>query len=108
MAYQRVLTALVDPTRRQIFEMLRLGPKSVGEIARELPVSRPAVSQHLKVLKEARLVRETQQGTKHIYRVDLQGLEGLRNYLEGFWDNVLVAFKEAAESHEGGNDETEN
>ena len=99
--------ALVDPTRRQIFEILRLGPKSVGEIARELPVSRPAVSQHLKVLKEAQLVREAREGTKHIFRVDPQGLVGLRLYLESFWEDVLGSFKEAAESNRGGNDETE-
>jgi DNA-binding transcriptional ArsR family regulator len=108
MAYQVALTALADPTRRQIFEILRLGPKSVGELAKDLPVSRPAVSQHLKVLKEARLVSETQHGTRHIYRVDLKGLEGLRNYLESFWDDVLGAFKEAAESNRGGNDETKD
>jgi len=105
MAYQDALAALVDPTRRQVFEILRLGPRSVGEIAKELPVSRPAVSQHLRVLKEAQLVNETPQGTKRIYRIELQGLEELRDYLESFWGDVLAAFKEAAESKQGGQNE---
>ena len=102
MAYQDVLIALVDPTRRQVFEMLRHGPRSVGEMAAELPVSRPAVSQHLKVLKEAGLVSETPEGTRRIYRIDPRGLEDLRRYLDGFWGDVLEAFKKRIDLDEGG------
>ena len=95
--YETILTALADPTRRAIFEQLRSEPRAVGELARTLPVSRPAVSQHLKVLKEASLVRETRQGTRRIYRVDPAGLEPLRRYLDTFWGEVLASFKTAAE-----------
>jgi DNA-binding transcriptional ArsR family regulator len=97
--------ALGDPTRRQIFERLREGPRSVGELAEGLPVSRPAVSQHLRVLKEAGLVRDRQEGTRRLYRVDPEGLSALRAYLERYWDVALEAFKEAADAaaREGGN-----
>ena len=107
MAYQSVLTALVDPTRRKILELLRGGPHSVGKLAARLPVSRPAVSQHLRVLREARLVHERPEGTRRVYRVDSRGLEELRGYLDGFWGDVLSAFKEAAEAEndQGGRDE---
>lgn len=97
----RVLDALGDPTRRAVLEVLRGGARPVGEIARELPVSRPAVSQHLRVLKEARLVRDERQGTRRLYRVDAAGLSALRAYLETYWDTALAAFKEAAEKQEG-------
>ena len=90
-------TALGDPTRRAIFERLGTGPRAVGELAGELPVSRPAVSQHLKVLKEARLVADQQVGTRRIYRVDPDGLRTLRGYLDHFWDQALAGYKTAVE-----------
>lgn len=91
------MDALGDRTRRAIFEQLRKGPRAVGEIADELPVSRPAVSQHLRVLKEAGLVRERRNGTRRIYRVDTDGLDELRTYFDEFWNEALAAFKAAAE-----------
>ena len=97
MAYQDPMDALGDSTRRAIFEMLRNGPLAVGEIAGELPVSRPAVSQHLRVLKEAGLVTERRDGTRRIYRVDPDGVGSLRAYFDEFWNEALAAFKEAAE-----------
>ena len=100
MAYEKALQALGDPTRRSILEQLREGPRAVGEIAARLPVSRPAVSQHLRVLKEAGLVTERQNGTRRLYRVDPDGLAGLRAYLEGFWEEALASFKAAAETEE--------
>src|SRR2546421_11292014 len=97
MAYEQALQALGDPTRRSVLEQLRDGPQAVGEIAARLPVSRPAVSQHLRVLKEAGLVTERQNGTRRLYRVDPDGLAALREYLEGFWEEALASFKAAAE-----------
>ena len=91
------LTALGDPTRRAIFERLAESPLAVGELARELPVSRPAVSQHLKVLKDARLVVDRPAGTRRIYQVDPEGLRELRAYLDQFWSKALVAYKAAVE-----------
>jgi DNA-binding transcriptional ArsR family regulator len=91
------LTALADPTRREIFERLAERPRAVGELAAELPVSRPAVSQHLRVLKEAGLVADTPDGTRRIYHVDPQGVAELRAYLDGFWNRSLAAFKRAVE-----------
>jgi DNA-binding transcriptional ArsR family regulator len=91
------LTALGDPTRRAIFEQLADRPRAVGELARELPVSRPAVSQHLKVLKDAGLVIDRPVGTRRIYALDLDGVGALRAYLDEFWNRSLVAFKAAAE-----------
>ena len=96
------IDALGDPTRRAILERLLAGPSSVGEIARELPVSRPAVSQHLRVLKEASLVTERADGTRRLYRLDPTGLAELRAYLEGFWTRALADFKEAADDHKEG------
>ena len=90
-------TALGDPTRRAIFECLADRPRAVGELASELPVSRPAVSQHLKVLKDARLVSDRPEGTRRIYQVDPEGLRAMRGYLEHFWDQALAGFKAAAE-----------
>jgi DNA-binding transcriptional ArsR family regulator len=90
-------TALGDPTRRAIFERLAKRPRAVGELARELPVSRPAVSQHLRVLKEARLVTERPEGTRRIYRIDPTGIEMLRADLDRFWDSALAAYKAIAE-----------
>ena len=98
MAYAGAIEALADPTRRAVFELLREGPRPVGEIARELPVSRPAVSQHLRVLKEAGLVTERKDGTRRLYRVDPDGLAQLRAYFEGFWTDALAAFEAAAEA----------
>lgn len=89
--------ALGDPTRRQVFERLARRPMAVGELAELLPVSRPAVSQHLKVLKDAGLVLDEAQGTRRVYRVDPAGIEAMRNYLDRFWDRALAAFKAAAE-----------
>ena len=89
--------ALSDPTRRLIFERIARRAQSVGEVARGLPVSRPAVSQHLKVLREARLVSEHREGTRNVYSLDPRGVEAMRSYLDRFWDRALAAFKEAAE-----------
>lgn len=96
-AYEDALNALGDPTRRAIFERLARGPLAVGELARDLPVSRPAVSQHLRVLREAGLVVQQPAGTRRLYRVDPSGLSALRAYFEGFWDRALAEFKAAAE-----------
>jgi DNA-binding transcriptional ArsR family regulator len=92
-----VLVALGDPTRREIFERIAARPSAVGELATELPVSRPAVSQHLRVLKDAGLVIDHPAGTRRIYELNPQGIEALRNYLDGFWNRSLAAFKRAAE-----------
>jgi DNA-binding transcriptional ArsR family regulator len=93
----QVLDALGDPTRRLVFKRLRSGARSVREIAEGVAVSRPAVSQHLKVLKAARLVVDRAEGTRRLYAVNPHGLELLRGWLDGFWDKALAAFKEAAE-----------
>ena len=97
MTYDHALIALSDPTRRRVFERLRGGPKPVAEIAEGLPVSRPAVSQHLKVLLEAGLVRVTPDGARRVYQVDPDGMRDLRDWFEGFWDEALAQFKDAAE-----------
>lgn len=91
------LVALADPTRRAIFESVAARPRAVGELADGLPVSRPAVSQHLRVLKNARLVVDRRSGNRRIYEVDPRGVEGLRRYLEQFWNQALPAFKAAVE-----------
>jgi DNA-binding transcriptional ArsR family regulator len=93
----RVLDALGDPTRRLVFKRLRKGARSVGEIAEGMAVSRPAVSQHLAVLKQAGLVVARAEGTRRVYAVDGRGMAALRSWLNGFWDEALSAFKEAAE-----------
>jgi DNA-binding transcriptional ArsR family regulator len=100
VATNHALDALGDPTRRAVFERLAAGPRAVGEIAKGLPVSRPAVSQHLKVLKDAGLVTDRPVGNRRLYAVDPSGVGVLRDYFEGFWDNALAAFKEAAERNE--------
>jgi DNA-binding transcriptional ArsR family regulator len=105
MAYGEAITALADPTRRAVFERLRDGARPVGEIARELPVSRPAVSQHLRVLKDAGLVRERREGTRNFYSLNGDGLAELREYVEAFWDDALKAFKEEVEREKGENDD---
>jgi DNA-binding transcriptional ArsR family regulator len=98
MAYVHPMDALGDPTRRAIFERLRSGPLPVVELARGLPVSRPAVSQHLRVLKEAGLVRDQPVGTRRIYEVNPDGLDQVRTWFEDFWTDALDAFKRAAEA----------
>lgn len=95
MAYEEVISALADPTRRHIFEALRGRSRSVGELAAEQPVSRPAVSQHLRVLEAARLVQAERQGNRRVYAVRREGLEELRRYLDEFWSDALWAFGEA-------------
>ena len=94
-----LFTALSDPTRRKVFERLQSGGRSVGEIAQNLPVSRPAVSQHLKVLKDAGLVRDRAEGTRRVYYIDPQGLAAVRKWLDQFWDVALAAY--AAEVERG-------
>ncbi|HZZ89008.1 MAG TPA: metalloregulator ArsR/SmtB family transcription factor [Caulobacteraceae bacterium] len=89
--------ALADPTRRRVLERLAVGPRAVGQIAEGLPVSRPAVSQHLKVLKEAGLVSDRQDGARRIYAIDPNGLGAMRAWLDQFWDVSLAAFKAEAE-----------
>jgi DNA-binding transcriptional ArsR family regulator len=100
MAYANALTALADPTRRAVFERLRKGPASVQQIADRLPVSRPAVSQHLKALKDAGLVRDEARGTARIYSIHTPGLRALRDWVDGFWDEALDSFKAYAEKQE--------
>jgi DNA-binding transcriptional ArsR family regulator len=94
--YDYALDALGDPTRRTILERLRSGPLSVGALAAELPVSRPAVSQHLAVLRRARLVTHDRQGTRNVYRLDAQGVAVLRDYFDSFWEDALTRFADAA------------
>jgi DNA-binding transcriptional ArsR family regulator len=94
---ERVLDALGDPTRRAVLKRLRGGGRSVGEIAQGMEVSRPAISQHLKILKAARLVTVQAEGTRRVYAVDSRGIESLRKWLEGFWGEALTAFKAMAE-----------
>ena len=94
------LNALADPTRRAIFERVGAAPGAVGEIAAGLPVSRPAVSQHLKVLKEAGLVTDTPDGTRRVYRLDPRGLGALRDWLDLFWGDQLTGFKDFADQQE--------
>jgi DNA-binding transcriptional ArsR family regulator len=91
------MDALGDPTRRAIFERLAEGPRAVGALASELPVSRPAVSQHLKVLKEAGLVVDTKHGTRRLYRLDPAGVGAVRAYFDTFWNQALAAFKTTLE-----------
>jgi DNA-binding transcriptional ArsR family regulator len=105
MAYQNAFAALSDPTRRAVFERLIDGAQPVGRIAKGMPVSRPAVSQHLKVLKEAGLVTDRAEGTRRVYSIDPNGLGALRRYLDQFWEQTLEAFaaeveKDAAREEE--------
>jgi DNA-binding transcriptional ArsR family regulator len=100
MAYGNALVVLADPTRRKVFERLRAGPRPVNVLAAGLPVSRPAVSQHLKVLKNAGLVEERSEGVRRIYSLRREGLVELREWLDSFWGDALEAFKiEAEQSH---------
>jgi DNA-binding transcriptional ArsR family regulator len=100
MAYESALRCLSDPTRRRIFERLRAGPRSVSALARGLPVTRPAVSQHLRALKDAGLVADRPDGARRIYYIDPHGLGELRRWLDGFWDDALAAFKDAVEAQD--------
>jgi DNA-binding transcriptional ArsR family regulator len=97
MAYAPAIAALADPTRRAVFERLAAGPMAVGAIARDLPVSRPAVSQHLKVLKLAGLVSDRQDANRRLYSLDPRGLDEVRSYFDRFWNQALESFKTAAE-----------
>ena len=94
MAYGKALQCLSDPTRRQVFEKLRSGPQAVGVLAQGLSVSRPAVSQHLKSLKAAGLVNDRAEGTRRVYYIDPDGLGELRRWLDRFWDDALISFKD--------------
>jgi DNA-binding transcriptional ArsR family regulator len=98
MTYEMALEALGDRTRRRIFDLLRPGPKAVGEIAKRLPVSRPAVSQHLKVLREAGLVTDHAEGTRRVYAIRAEGVAETRAYFDRMWTEALGAFKEAADA----------
>jgi DNA-binding transcriptional ArsR family regulator len=98
MAYQTAFLALADPTRRQVFEQLRHGPKPVGVIAAQMPVSRPAVSQHLATLKKAGLVADRAEGTRRVYYIDPQGLASIRIWLDQFWEDALRSFKTELEN----------
>jgi DNA-binding transcriptional ArsR family regulator len=104
MTYQtnqaKKFEALADPTRREIFERLARKPAAVGKLAARLTVSRPAVSQHLKVLKDAGLVTVDEQGTRRVYRIDPGGIAAMREYLDRFWDQALAAFKAVAEEED--------
>src|SRR3954465_12274881 len=101
MTYGNALAVLADPTRRAGFERLRRGPLPVNKLATGLPVSRPAVSQHLKVLKGAGLVEERSEGVRRIYSVRREGLRELRDWLDGFWGGALQAFKAEIDMKEG-------
>ena len=94
----QTLIALGDPTRREVFELVAARPRAVGELAAELPVSRPAVSQHLRVLEEAGLVTDEAVGARRVYQLHPEGVAELRDYLDGFWNRSLRAFKAAAEA----------
>ncbi|MEJ6398471.1 ArsR/SmtB family transcription factor [Yoonia sp. 208BN28-4] len=96
MTYQYTIDALADPTRRAILECLRTGPQPVGKLADALPVSRPAVSQHLRVLSDAGLLTVTAQGNRRFYAIAPTGIDDLRRYLDGLWDDALGAFEKAA------------
>ena len=97
----RLFTALGDPTRQILFDRLGRKPMPVGKLAEGLPISRPAVSQHLKVLLDAGLVSVRQHGTRRLYQVDVRGVEAMRDYLDRFWDRALAAMKRAAEAEDG-------
>jgi DNA-binding transcriptional ArsR family regulator len=98
--YEEAMTALGDPTRRAIFEQLARGPTPVGELANAVPVSRPAVSQHLRVLKSAGLVSDRPEGTRRVYSIDPEGIVALRAYFQDFWNRALANFQAEAEATE--------
>ena len=97
MSYETAIAALADPTRRAIIDRLRVGPLPVGLLAEGFAISRPAISQHLKVLTQAGLLNATPTGNRRIYSIDPQGLADLRDYLDGLWDDALGAFAKAAQ-----------
>ena len=99
--HSRLFIALGDPTRQVLFDRLGKRPLPVGKLAEGLPISRPAVSQHLKVLLDAGLVSVRQEGTRRLYQVDPRGVEAMRDYLDRFWDRALAALKRAAEAEHG-------
>ncbi len=105
MSYQATLEILADPTRRTLVERMRSGPRSVSDLAEGLPVSRPAVSKHLRLMREAGVVRMTEDGTRNFYELDLRTLDEVRSYLDSFWDASLASFKAAAESDREGRQE---
>lgn len=98
MSYQATLEVLADPTRRTLVDRLRAGPLPVGQLAAGLPVSRPAVSKHLRLMRDAGVVRMTEEGTRNLYELDLHTLDEVRRYLDSFWAASLASFKRAAES----------
>ena len=98
LAAIKAFSALGDPTRRDIFERLARSSSAVGELAANLPITRPAVSQHLRVLKEAQLVTETSEGTRHIYRIDPRGIAAMREWLDAHWAKALTNFKTFADA----------
>jgi DNA-binding transcriptional ArsR family regulator len=98
MTYERAFAALADPSRRAVFERLKAGPRAVGDIARGMPVSRPAVSQHLKALKDAGLVGDRAEGARRIYFIDPKGLAAIRRWLDEFWDEALAAYQREVET----------
>ena len=98
--FSHVVSALADPTRREIFERLASGPQSVGALALDLPISRPAVSQHLRILKEAGLVSDQAQGTRRVYHIDPAGLGVLRQWLDRFWERSLEGFQAEVDKEE--------
>lgn len=100
MAYELTMTALADPTRRKLVDRLRRRPHAVGELARVLRVSQPAVSQHLAVLRRARLVQSRAQGRRRLYRLDTAGIEALRAYLDRMWDDALAAYAKSFEEEQ--------
>jgi DNA-binding transcriptional ArsR family regulator len=102
------LAALADPSRRAIVEALRAGPRAVGELAADLPISRPAVSQHLKVLKEAGLVADRAAGTKRLYRLEPDGIAAVRAYLDRMWSDALKSFADLAEATEEATEEEQS
>src|SRR6476660_1912326 len=97
MTNAKAFAALADPTRREVFDRLSRGPRAVGDLANDMPVSRPAVSQHLKVLKEAGLVTDRPDGARRVYQIDPRGLGQMRAWLDRFWDTALEAFKAEVE-----------
>ena len=107
MTYTNALVALADPTRRAVFERLASGPRSVGQVADGMPVSRPAVSQHLKVLKEAGLVTDRPDGARRVYRIDPQGLGQIRAWLDQFWGTALETFQAEFEADKSSNEESD-
>lgn len=108
MAYETALAALADPTRRSVFETLRHGPQTVGHVAARMPVSRPAVSQHLKVLKEAGLVTDRAEGTRRVYQIDPKGLAAVRRWLDQFWDTALTSFQAELERDASADEERDD